>query len=310
MQLITTLSWKQHRFTPHDVSELTEVLRPCTALTCVTVKLSEFPAHLGPGNQDSLADSMNIFLKRLLNITHLTMENIPIAGHAGKYILPPLLKELILHGCNLTYTDWEVWANNCSCAIERLVVSECPHLDDGSSPEGLLSFVKKQDGLISLTLDILDAQPSTDILRSMSVHLAKCNTIEDFTCGSVHREVILYVLQQVIPYLLKSEAFRTFVLFSSPSLEIDNVEYRNCVRQLLMGECAPTLRPLLLGTVRYQRGFQNNDATGNNDAGGGGGGNEGGGRGTGGRAGAGARGAVGVGHRGGGRGAFGGGGQM
>lgn len=310
LQLITTLSWKQHRLTSREVNDLTEALRPCTELTCLTMTLAEFPALPEPGYLNSLAESFYGFLTRLTKATHLTMENIPMAGYAGKYILPPLLKELNLHNCSLMYTDWEFWANNCKCSIERLVICKCPHIDDGSSSESLLNFIKKQSRLTSLTLDLLEVQPSTDILRRISVHLAKCNTIEDFTCGNLHREALLYVMQHVIPWLWKSEAFESFLLFSSPSFEPDNEEFRNCVRYQLLGECAPTRRSLLLGTVRYQRGFHDNNALANNGAGGGGGGNEGGGRGAGGRAGAGARGGTGVGHRGGGRGAIGVGGQI
>src|SRR6218665_2658342 len=200
---------------PEDILKLDEILKPCVALTSLSLTLSTAERYDGLGQR--LANDLTLLIGHHPTLKRLVLNNFEnrLDGHWDICHLPISLETLVLKDSLLTCVDLEHWTDSSTIShIQDLTISNFFLSIWPSEIEGYLKFVESQaETLVSLHINLsrCEYQPTVDSLKRMAKRLAKFNKLERFTYHERNVHDILVILRDVLPLIesLKSYDLRS-----------------------------------------------------------------------------------------------------
>jgi len=200
---------------PEDILKLDEILKPCVALTSLSLTLSTAERYDGLGQR--LANDLTLLIGHHPTLKRLVLNNFEnrLDGHWDICHLPISLETLVLKDSLLTCVDLEHWTDSSTIShIQDLTISNFFLSIWPSEIEGYLKFVESQaETLVSLHINLsrCEYQPTVDRLKRMAERLAKFNKLQRFTYHEKNVDDILVILRDVLPLIesLKSYDLRS-----------------------------------------------------------------------------------------------------
>src|SRR6218665_1048212 len=207
---------------PKDILKLDEILKPCVALTSLSLNLYTREMHEGnDALRQKLANDLSLLIGHHPTLKRLVLGYFQdlLVGYLDKYLLPTSLETLELCDSVLTRVDLEHGTDASTTShIRDLTIS---NYSSPSDTEGYLKFVESHaETLVSLHINLSSGEhpPTVDSLKRMAKRLAKFNKLQRFTYYVQNVRDMLEILRDVMPLIAIIQSFDSYILTSDSDL--------------------------------------------------------------------------------------------